>query len=40
MRGELWKTMKALAELEMRENGHHSKHKAAAEEQAKVLRLF
>ena len=40
VRGELWKTMKALAELEMRENGHHSKHKAAAEEQAKVLRLF
>jgi hypothetical protein len=40
IRGELWKTMKALAELEMREHGHHAVHKKAAEEQAKVFQLF
>eukprot|EP00286_Rhodomonas_abbreviata_P000936 CAMPEP_0181288560 /NCGR_PEP_ID=MMETSP1101-20121128/399_1 /TAXON_ID=46948 /ORGANISM="Rhodomonas abbreviata, Strain Caron Lab Isolate" /LENGTH=2254 /DNA_ID=CAMNT_0023392693 /DNA_START=96 /DNA_END=6861 /DNA_ORIENTATION=+ len=37
---ELWKTMKALAELELREHAHHSVHKEKAEEQAQLFELF
>lgn len=37
---ELWKTMKALAELELREHAHHTMHKEKAEQQAKLFELF
>jgi len=40
VRQELWKTMKALAELELREHHHHKEHKAKAEEQRKLFELF
>ncbi len=36
VRQELWKTMKALAELELREHSHHQEHKAKADEQRQV----
>jgi len=36
VRQELWKTMKALAELELREHSHHQEHTAKAEEQRQV----
>lgn len=40
VRGELWKTMKALAELELRESTMHKAHKAKAQEQAQLFDLF
>jgi hypothetical protein len=40
LRAELWKTMQALAELELREDAMHKKHKAKAEEQANLFELF
>jgi len=40
LRSELWKTMKALAELELRENAMHKEHKAKADEQARLFDLF
>jgi hypothetical protein len=40
VRQELWKTMKALAELELREHSHHAEHKAKAEEQRRLFELF
>jgi hypothetical protein len=36
VRQELWKTMKAMAELELREHSHHQEHTAKAEEQRQV----
>jgi len=40
VKGELWKTMKALAELELRESTMHKAHKAKSEDQAKLFDLF
>lgn len=40
VRQELWKTMKAMAELELREHSHHAEHKAKAEEQRRLFELF
>ena len=40
IRAELWKTMKGLAELELRENQHYKEHKAKHEEQKRVFELF
>jgi hypothetical protein len=40
VRAELWKTMKALAELELREDSMHKAHKAKAKEQASLFDLF
>ena len=40
VRQELWRTMKALAELELREHAHHAVHKAKAEEQRRMFTLF
>jgi hypothetical protein len=40
VKGELWKTMKALAELELRESAMHKEHKAKAKDQADLFDLF
>ena len=40
VRQELWTTMKALAELELREHAHHQEHKKKADEQARMFELF
>jgi len=40
VRQELWKTMKALAELELREHSHHAEHKAKSNEQRRMFELF
>ena len=40
LREELWKTMSALAELEIRENAQHKEAKQKAQDQAKLFNLF
>ena len=40
VRQELWKTMKALAELEVREHSHHAEHMAKSEQQREIFELF
>lgn len=40
LRHELWKTMSALAELEIRENAQHKQAKKKAQDQAKLFNLF
>jgi len=40
VKGQLWKTMKALAELELRESTMHTAHKAKTQDQAKLFDLF
>ena len=40
LRHELWKTMSALAELEIRENAQHKEAKKKAQDQAKLFNLF